>query len=370
MPQGLILYVDDDANNRTVFLHAFQARFHVLCVGSGEEAMAILGEGEQLVSVLVTDQRMPGMSGNELLERVRVLHPEIVRVVITAYSDIEPILRAVNEGLVARYLVKPWDRAELERTLTWALEVAELTRRDRALQLRLLETERLATLGTIGSAVLHDLRNPLQTARLNADALLQRLAALEDPRTLASLLPFAEDLSAAIDLMTGIAREIDGFSTPARPSTDAAPTSADAITAIKYAISVCEHIAVTTGGRIVRDHPAELPRVEIEPAPLTQVLINLISNACRALDPGGTVIVSATTQGDSVCFRVKDDGRGMSEAALRRAGSPFFSTRERGTGLGLLQCHRLLGARGASLQLKSAPASGTTAEFSLRRSRA
>ena len=86
-----------------------------------------------------------------------MLYPEIIRLVITAYSDIDPILRAVNDGLVARYLVKPWDREELTRTLSWALEVGELARRDRALQLRLLETERLATLGTIGAAVVHDL---------------------------------------------------------------------------------------------------------------------------------------------------------------------------------------------------------------------
>ena len=122
--------------------------------------------------MLVTDQRMPGMTGHELLEKTRALYPDVIRIVITAYGDVDPILRAVNDGLVARYLVKPWDRAELEQILAWGLEANALARRDSALQLRLMQTERLVTVGSIGASVVHDSRQqPIASMRLNAHRL-------------------------------------------------------------------------------------------------------------------------------------------------------------------------------------------------------
>ena len=99
----------------------------------------------QPVAVLLTDQRMPQMSGHELLERVREEHPETTRIVMTAFGQLEPILQAVNEGLVARYILKPWKRDELETVIDWAFSAYEFAGRDAVLRERLLQTERLVT---------------------------------------------------------------------------------------------------------------------------------------------------------------------------------------------------------------------------------
>ena len=98
---------------------------------------------------------------------------------------------------------------------------------------------------------------------------------------------------------------------------------------------------------------------------LTQVLINLVANAANSLAHEGRVLVSASATEGGVRFVIADNGAGMPPDVLRKAGTPFFSTRAQGTGLGLSQCHRLLGAIGAKLELESAVGTVTTARFTL-----
>jgi DNA-binding NtrC family response regulator len=182
-PAPLILYVDDERPNRIVFEQSFGSRFHVRSVVDAAAALEVLSQNE--VAVVITDMRMPGMSGDELLRIVKERWPGTVRVVITAYSDIEPILIAINEGLVARYVVKPWQRAEVEQLLRWAIEAWSFGRESGALQRRLLETERLATLGSIAGAVVHDLNQPLIGLVMNTDRLTELGSAGPALRTVA-----------------------------------------------------------------------------------------------------------------------------------------------------------------------------------------
>ncbi len=385
MNDYIILYVDDEHANRVVFEQAFQKKFSLRCASNGDEALVILKEGK--VSVLVTDQRMPGMSGHELLEKTRTLYPDVIRIVITAYGDVDPILRAVNDGLVARYLVKPWDRAELEQILAWGLEANSLARRDSALQLRLMQTERLVTVGSIGASVLHDLQQPIASMRLNAHRLGHNTSLLtaalpnliksapnaaELMTALNELPELVEDLGLAAEVMQGIVQHLRSFLGPHQGSAQLDPSgeavvepAVDPLPIIRYASSVCRPIAARVMGQIVYDGSAQLPRVKMGPTELTQVLINLIANAANALAQDGRVLVSASSAEGCVRFVIADNGAGMSPEVLRKAGTPFFSTRAQGTGLGLSQCHRLLGAIGAKLELESAVGTGTIARFSL-----
>ena len=109
-PKPLILYVDDERGNRVVFEQSLSSEFALKIASDAKTALEILEQHE--IALIVTDMRMPTMNGEELLRIVKERHPQVIRMVMTAYSDIEPILRAINEGLVARYIVKPWVRAE------------------------------------------------------------------------------------------------------------------------------------------------------------------------------------------------------------------------------------------------------------------
>ncbi|MFN3874442.1 MAG: response regulator [Flavobacteriales bacterium] len=109
--QPVVLFVDDDAGNRQAFHAAFRHRMHVLLAASAQEALDLLASHK--VHVLVADQRMPAASGSELLALVKARHPLVRRMLVTAYSDLEAIIDAVNNGGVSRYFAKPWVNDQL-----------------------------------------------------------------------------------------------------------------------------------------------------------------------------------------------------------------------------------------------------------------
>jgi signal transduction histidine kinase len=380
----LILYVDDEHANRVVFEITFGKNFRIKCVGSAEEALEIVER--EPVAVIVSDQRMAGMSGDELLRRVKELSPDTVRMILTAYSDLEPILKAVNEGLVARYVIKPWDRNELEEMLRWAVEAYVVGKQNSALQLRLVQTERLRTLGQVSAAVLHDLNQPVMAISMSAGQLaelakaapvLTRLAdgdtsLAPDERAMLKALgeelgELATTLSSCAAFMSDLMKQMRQFQRH-----DSAPPSNREVApmpVIKLALSMCRGGAMTSGSRLSYEGPAELPRVRATSADLLQILVNLVRNSLQALEEhdvkNGTVAVTASVGETTVVFGVRDDGPGIPAEVLAKLGTPFFTTRANGTGLGIAQCKRIVGRLGGELKIDSAPGKGTAVSFAL-----
>jgi two-component system, probable response regulator PhcQ len=139
-----VLYVDDEAQALKLFSKLFGNRFSVATAGSVDEAMTYLAEHADEVGVLLTDQRMPGKVGTNLLEHCRHRYPNIVRVLTTAYSDLEAAVKAVNEGGAFRYLTKPWDEDDLVGTLRRAFDYHQaLDDRDRLFKEKLSVLHRL-----------------------------------------------------------------------------------------------------------------------------------------------------------------------------------------------------------------------------------
>jgi two-component system, NtrC family, sensor kinase len=155
-----VLFVDDDEANLVVCEAACGDDFEVLTATSSDAALEHMRREE--VGVIVADQRMPGTSGVELLERVRVEYPDTVRLLITAYTDVQAAVAAINRGRVRRYLRKPWEPEELRAELTDALDVYAMSRKLSALEVRLRETERVYALGVVAASIAHELKNPMQ----------------------------------------------------------------------------------------------------------------------------------------------------------------------------------------------------------------
>jgi response regulator RpfG family c-di-GMP phosphodiesterase len=116
----VVLYVDDEENNLISFKATFRIKYKVLTAISGDEAMKILEE--QKVDVIVTDQRMPGMTGVEFLEKVLEKYPDPMRILLTGYADMNAVIDAVNKGKIFHYLSKPWNEEELDMTIIRAYE--------------------------------------------------------------------------------------------------------------------------------------------------------------------------------------------------------------------------------------------------------
>ncbi len=380
-----VLYVDDERSNRIVFEHAFNKQFGLVTAASASEAMAVLES--RSVGVLVTDQRMPEMSGNELLTAVKERWPEVVRIVITAYSDFDPLLRAVNEGLVARYIVKPWEREELLEVLRWACEVHQVGARDALIRERLLKTERLAMLGTVAGGAMHDMSQPL-VALLNNSEVLVRYArsfpALGDLLRLhGQLLPSTErknlreiirdlpelatDLFDAAKAATAISRQFKGLF---RHQHRHEAPEADPVRVVEHALAVTRS-QLPRGARGRYVGPDLVPMVAVGPTDLFRVLANLVMNAAEAMSTsrqsGGSIEVDANVYDEAVEIAVRDDGRGMSPEVAAKATKEYFTTRSEGTGLGLSQCRRIVEGSAGTMTIDSVEGEGTTVTIRLPR---
>ena len=161
-----ILFVDDELDVLEVLRRIFERNHEVICVGSGAQALEVLGQRQ--VDLLVTDQRMPEMSGIELLRQVRERGHDVMAILLTAYTQPQDIIAAVNKGQVYRYLTKPFEVHELLHTVSQALEVVTL-KRDQA---RLLETlrKRMEAIN-----VLHEVNRASVTRGTGPEALIEQL---------------------------------------------------------------------------------------------------------------------------------------------------------------------------------------------------
>lgn len=123
--KGRILCVDDEPAILRSLQWLLRRQFDVSVAPSGTEALSLLRDGD--FDVVVSDQRMPGMTGAELLREVRRVSPRSMRILLTGYSDIQAILRSVNEGEVFRFIHKPWDVNELPEVIAQAVHIARTT---------------------------------------------------------------------------------------------------------------------------------------------------------------------------------------------------------------------------------------------------
>ena len=130
-----ILVVDDEQDNLDAFRFNFRKTFDILTASGGAEALQILAEKE--VAVVVTDQRMPKMTGVELLREVRERQPESVGIILTAFTDVDVLIEAINLGQVYRYITKPWDAKEVRGVLQYAIERFHLQRENKRLMAQL-----------------------------------------------------------------------------------------------------------------------------------------------------------------------------------------------------------------------------------------
>lgn len=124
MEKAHILFVDDELHNLTAFKSAFRRNYHVHLANSALEGTEILKK--EPIQLIITDQRMPDVTGVEFLEKINADHPDAIRMILTGFSDVEAIIDAINKGQVYRYITKPWDKNELKITIDNALEAFAL----------------------------------------------------------------------------------------------------------------------------------------------------------------------------------------------------------------------------------------------------
>ncbi len=126
-----VLYIDDEINNLVAFKANFRRIYDVTTAESAAEGLAILRN--KPINVIITDQRMPLMTGTEFLQSILEEFPNPIRILLTGYADLEAVIDAINKGKIFRYLTKPWNEDELKMTIESAFEIFNLREENKIL---------------------------------------------------------------------------------------------------------------------------------------------------------------------------------------------------------------------------------------------
>ncbi len=152
-PKPKLLVIDDEPDNLDLLFRTFYREYQVLKANSGLEALELLDhEGE--VAVIISDQRMPIMSGTEFLSQMAVKYPDTMRIILTGYTDVEDLVEAINTCKVFKYVTKPWDETELRNVVSQAIDTHNVLRNRTAELRRTLRQQSL--INAIASSVDND----------------------------------------------------------------------------------------------------------------------------------------------------------------------------------------------------------------------
>lgn len=219
----------------------------------------------------------------------------------------------------------------------------------------------LAAIGQISAVVAHEVKNPLAIIRSRAERVRARI---EAGRPKEEILEWFEAIPAEVDRLNGI---LTTYLSLARP--DAAGEAVSRPAQVVHETCALLEPDMTRQGIVIRrefdEEAAEKAEAAIGARSLRQVLLNLMLNAAQAMPSGGTLALRVRKARDQIIMEVEDNGAGMTEAQVRRAPEPFYSTRESGTGLGLTLVQSLVQACGGALEIRSQPGRGTRVQIVL-----
>lgn len=321
-----ILYVDDELDNLVVFEAAFEEEFNVYTANSGAAGLKLMED--RLFPVVITDQRMPGMSGSQFLEAIRARHPQTKRLMLTGYADSRAMLEAINQGQVYYFIQKPWESGFVRAVLLRSIEAYDMSMSNASLKERMLLMDRCATLGRSAAELAHEIGNQL--------CMLPLIEFIEDNykdhEELMQLTGFTRN---TYQRLVGLVNEIKAFVRCERDvPADHKIRLADVVQEV---VDFLRHDRTLSAVELSLDLPVN-PGVKASGAKLQQVLINLLKNAADALRgrSGARVAVSLVSDAQSAVLSVSDNGPGIPPEIADRIWEPFFTTKgSSGTGLGL-----------------------------------
>lgn len=352
---GRVLFVDDEAGILTALKRVFRrSSFEIETASDGAAGLETFRRFRP--SVVVSDYRMPGMSGVEFLAKARGIDPESVRVILTGCTDLPAAEAAINQGEVWRFLTKPWNEEDLLATVASAHERFRLVAENRVL------LDKLAAIGLLAGGVAHELNNPIGGILAYAQILRKEVGS--DSAIVA-------DLKSIEDAALRAKRIVSDLLDFARSSKviDKRPVTLAAIAEKAVALARFQ----------LRDISVELEAGDDSPVladanRLQQVVLNLLSNALdavaqarRAGKRSGRVVVRTWKRGGEACLSVTDDGSGISDEVRAKVFEAFFTTKEagKGTGLGLAVSTGILRDHGGRIELSPIEESGTTFTVSI-----
>lgn len=353
MAKHTILCVDDELDNVDALERLFRKHHTVLKATSGAQGLEILGKNPG-VALIISDQRMPNMTGVEFLGKTQESHPEALRILLTGYTDIESVIQAVNQGQIYRYLTKPWDSADLLNTVDQAIQKydisKELEKKNTELAKALTELKSLdKAKSNFMILINHELKTPL-TSILNFIGLLHETQ-MDDEQKL-----FVNRISRGADKLRSI---IDDVLLIVR-----AETTQLKVHLAPVSFSGLEKLLNPEVSNVLKYKHQTLSEKNMETSAfadrelIRQVLNRLVHNAAKFGYDNTEIFVEATKINEQVIYSVFNKGPQIEAPVIEKILRPFFIDEDvmnhsTGMGLGLSICQSILSLHHSKLKIEN-----------------
>jgi len=375
-----ILYVDDEEKSLKYFARAFEDQFRIFTAANAQEGYKLLETHKDEIGLLMTDQRMPGEKGIWLLEKARQLQPRMIRILATAYSDMEAAIAAVNTGAIYKYVTKPWDPPQLENTLKRGLEFFmvqherdQLLREKMSVLHNMMIADRIVSLGLLAAGLSHHIRNSLVAVKTFLDL---APAKMEEEKTNLTELrnpdfwkEYYQNVQTQINRINNMLKDL--WSASEKPAFE----FADVVQLRQVVTESVEQLKDSFAAKQIQVEntiPESLPPLNVDKQKFYRLFELLLKDEIASLPKGSRITFSATPLNNgaagkgSVQVQLSDNGPGLPKEALRLVFDPFVvrSDSPMEYGIHLMACYFIVHHHGGRIDARSQEGQGTT--FTLR----
>lgn len=370
-----VLYVDDEELALSTFKSAYGRQFRVFTAAGAEEALQLLLAHREEIGILMTDQRMPGRTGTWLLAQAKKECPQIVRVLVTAYADMQAAIDAVNTGGIYRYITKPWDPAELEMSLKRGLEFFMVRReRDELLRQQLsvfrnaMIADRILGLGFLARGLSQHIRNGLVAVRTFLDLAPERVGkeGAHDQEFWSHYYGLAQR---QVDRIVSLLQELwSASNTDGIHFKDSVRLRELIDQVILEQREGLQAKRLEVSNRI----PDDLPSITVDEPRFRKLFEFLLKDEVSMLPEGCRMEFVAQAEfgrngdPDMVVLELTDDGPGLPKDQLRMVFDPFMVRNDSPSeyGLNLMACFFIVHHHGGRIEAATMPEGGT--RFTIR----
>jgi len=383
-----LLIIDDEIEITKAITRQFRKKYHVYSATNADDGFAIMEK--ENIQVVLSDQRMPGMTGVDFFTKIKGKYPDALKLILTGYTDIEAVIGAINEGQVFRYVTKPWHPDELDTIIREAFEKYELITNNRKLmhklqeanqtleekvKIRTLELEKLnSKLSDLNveknryvGMVVHDLRNPIGVAESFSSILLEDY----DNISKEDQLDYLNHINTSCSFSLNLIEDFLDITKIEAGIFELNLTEQEYISFVKGSIIHEKILARNKSQEIIIVADPDRIVMNFDSNKIQQVLNNLLSNAIKYSLPETKIIININVSGNKVITKIIDQGSGIPEGELSRLFQPFQTTsvkataNEKSTGLGLAIVKKIVEAHNGTVRVESIVGNGSTFYFTL-----
>ncbi|MBN1445829.1 MAG: response regulator [Candidatus Omnitrophica bacterium] len=351
---GTILVIDDELGPRESLKMLFKNDYRIITADSGDEGIEAFRENNP--DIIILDLKMPGKSGLETLEEIRMMDEKVPVIILTGYGDMDAAKKAIHLGTM-EFISKPFDIAEIRKIVREGCEkrrlekrseklVAELNTLNNGLKERMGQLENMATIGQLSAEIMHEVNNLLTVIYGYAQILMKEL----DSKNLAAgNKKYVNIIENEIKRCKNITRSVITLSKTKMELTDV-----DINGIAEKIVELFESSNIGKDVKFAAILDKKLPFVKADANQMHQAIVNIVLNSIQSIKGAGSVTLTTGLKDNSVFLSVKDTGKGISGEAINKITDPFFTDGKKdGTGLGLSITARIIKNHRGKLEIKS-----------------